>query len=247
VKEAIPWDRLFRFAPEKIPSLPSSTDARRSRAAVLSPITVIMATIGLFPLNIVLFPGSSYPLHIFESRYKLLIRESLDQGTEFGINLVESSRMFDIGCRATVTTVFREYEDGRMDIVVTGTERYTVLSHRHGENEYIVADVEALVDTEPKPDPQLLATTITLYNQLVESVYGEAEELLKPSEWMWGGASFRMAQKSGLDLVVRQKMLEMLSENERLRFLHEYLTELVPKIRELEKIQALIRNDGYVK
>lgn len=208
---------------------------------------VAMATIGLFPLNIVLFPGSSYPLHIFETRYKLLIRESIDSDIEFGINLVESSRMFDVGCRATVTTVFREYDDGRMDIVVTGTERYSVSSYHTGEKSYLVADVEALLDTEPKPDPQLLAVTIALYNQLVESVYGEAEEHLNPSEWMWGGASFRMAQKSGLDLEVRQKLLEMLSENDRLRFLHEYLSDLVPKVRELEKIQALIRNDGYVK
>lgn len=206
-----------------------------------------MTTIGLFPLNIVLFPGSSYPLHIFENRYKQLIREALDTGMEFGINLVESSRMFDVGCRATVTTVFKQYDDGRMDIVVTGTERYTVASSRTGERAYLLADIEPLVDTEPKPDPQLLATTIGLYNQLVESVYGEAEELLKPSEWMWGGASFRMAQKSGLDLVVRQQLLEMRTENERLQFLHTYLADLVPKVRELEKIQALIRNDGYVK
>lgn len=206
-----------------------------------------MTTIGLFPLNIVLFPGSSYPLHIFESRYKLLIRESIDNDTEFGINLVESSRMSEIGCRATVTTIFREYDDGRMDIVVTGTERYTIDSYRSGEKSYLVADVVPLHDTEPKPDPQLLAVTISLYNQLVESVYGEAEEHLNPAEWMWGGASYRMAQKSGLDLEIRQRLLEMLSENERLRFLNDYLTDLVPKVRELEKIQALIRNDGYVK
>src|SRR5688500_12004314 len=115
-----------------------------------------MTTIGLFPLNIVLFPGSSYPLHIFESRYKLLIRESIDSNNEFGINLVESGRMSDIGCRATVTTVFREYDDGRMDIVVTGTERYTVASYRSDEKIYLVADVEPLLDNEPKPDPQLL-------------------------------------------------------------------------------------------
>jgi hypothetical protein len=111
----------------------------------------------------------------------------------------------------------------------------------------MVAEVESVVDREPKPDPQLLATTVGLYNQLVESVYGEAEELLKASEWMWGGASFRMAQKSGLDLVVRQNLLEMLSENERLTFLHGYLSDLVPKVLELEKVQVLIRNDGYVR
>ena len=88
---------------------------------------------------------------------------------------------------------------------------------------------------------------IRLYNQLAEVVYGEAEPLLEPSQWITGGAAFRMAQKSGLDLSLRQKMLEMLSEDERLSFLHNYLTELVPKVKEYETMQALSRNDGYLR
>ncbi len=203
--------------------------------------------IGLFPLNIVLFPGSSYPLNIFESRYKVLINESLDAKKEFGINLVDGGKMFQAGCMAQVTEVIQTYDDGRMDIIVTGTDRYTVTTFHTEEAPYLTAETEMFDDEAPKPEYGLLESTISSYNQLVESVYGEAEDLLDPSDWIAGGASFRMAQKSGLELAVRQQLLEMRSENDRLAILNHYLNEILPKIKEVEKFQMIVRNDGYVK
>lgn len=206
-----------------------------------------MLRIGLFPLNIVLFPGSSYPLVIFESRYKQLIRETLESNSEFGINLVENGKMFQIGCLARVSEVTKTYEDGRMDIVVTGTSRYNINEYKTDQKPYITAEAEPFDDLEITPAFDVLEETIRLYNQLVESVYGEAEEVLEATQWLAGGASFRMAQKSGLDLVLRQRLLEMRSETERLKFLQDYLQEIVPKIKQMETMQQLSRNDGYVR
>ena len=206
-----------------------------------------METIGLLPLSIVLFPGSSYPLHIFESRYKVLVNETMSSDGEFGINLVEDGRMFPVGCRAHVERVVKRYEDGRMDIIVAGTDRYEIKGYRSNEKPYLMADTEPFEDVDTEVDYQLLDATILLYNQLVESVYGEAEEPLETGDWVSGGGSFRVAQKAGLDLSVRQNLLQMRSEGERLRFLKEYLEELLPKIKEMEKIQSIIRNDGYVR
>jgi Lon protease-like protein len=208
-----------------------------------------MPTIGLFPLNIVLFPGSSYPLHIFEQRYKMLIGESVASGSEFGINLVliEDGKMFQVGCMARVSRVLETYEDGKMDIIVSGTRRYMIDEYHSDQKPYLVADTEPFDDTDPLPDHELLVPTIALYNQLVEAVYGGAEEKLDPAVWSGGGAAFRIAQKSGLDLVLRQQLLEMRSESERLRFLLNYLNDVVPRIKQIEEIQNLTRNDGYVR
>jgi Lon protease-like protein len=206
-----------------------------------------MATIGLFPLNIVLFPGSSYPLHIFESKYKVLVGEAVASGTEFGINLVEHGRMYQTGCLARVSGVRQVYDDGRMDIVVTGTSRYVVRAYGTDEKPYITADAEFFEDDEPIPDREMLQKTITLYNKLVEAVYGAAEELLDPGQWGQGGASFRIAQKAGLQLNIRQQLLEMRSETERLISLLKYLNEVLPKIKQVEAFQMITRNDGYVK
>ncbi len=206
-----------------------------------------MPTIGLFPLNIVLFPGSSYPLHIFESRYKILIGESIASGAEFGVNLVDHGRMYQVGCLARITGVRHTYEDGRMDIVVTGTSRYRAVDTRKDEKSYMTADIELFEDDDPLPDPEMLEKAIVSYNRLVEAVYGAAEERLNIDDWRAGGASFRIAQKAGLQLNVRQKLLESRSENERLEMLLKYLAEVLPKIRQVELVQLITRNDGYVK
>ncbi|MGE3802681.1 MAG: hypothetical protein AB7H80_16825, partial [Candidatus Kapaibacterium sp.] len=86
-----------------------------------------------------------------------------------------------------------------------------------------------------------------LYNELIERAYGEAEEQLKVPDWLQGLPSFRIAQKSGLDLVKRQRLLEMRSENERLSLLINHLQSNLPKIRRADQIRLLSRNDGYLK
>ncbi len=204
-----------------------------------------MPTIGLFPLRIVLFPGSTYPLHIFEERYKELIRECLGANAEFGINLVEDGNMYGIGCRARVSRVITEYEDGRMDILVTGTERFSVQQYHPASKPYLTADVAPFEDEQPLPDADELEATIGLYNQLIEMVYGEAEQPLDPTDWIGGGAAFRMAQKSGLDLAIRQQLLEMQSENDRMGYLRTYFQDILPRIKKAELLQSLVRNNGY--
>jgi Lon protease-like protein len=178
-----------------------------------------------------------------------LIGEVTASRGEFGINLVvvEDGKMFQVGCRAKVSEVVRTYEDGKMDIIVSGTERYVVSEYISGVKSYLMAEAEPYADTDPVPEFALLTRTVTLYNQLIASVYAEAAEILKPEEWVNGGASFRIAQKSGLDLVLRQQLLEMRSENERLTFLLSYLAEVVPRLEQIAQIQQLMRNDGYVR
>lgn len=207
----------------------------------------LMPVIGLFPLNIVLFPNASYPLHIFEERYKTLVGETIAANGEFGINLVEGGKLFEVGCRVKVTRRIKDYPDGRKDIGVTGTSRYRVLRIRPSERAYITADIEEYEDEHPEPEPEILEHALRLYNELVERVYGEAEKQLQKEDWVKGGAAFRIAQKSGLDLILRQRLLEMRSESERLSMLSEHLDNILPKIRHAEQVRTLSRNDGYLK
>ena len=206
-----------------------------------------MNVLGLFPLHIVLFPEASYPLHIFEERYKTLIQESLTGHSEFGINLVEGGKMFEVGCRVKVTRILKEYPDGRKDIIVTGTQRYRVLKVRPSEQAYITADTVIYDDEDLQTEHQKLEEAIHLYNELVERAYGEAEKKLSVEEWIGLLPSFRIAQKSGLDLLMRQRLLEMRSENERLSLLIDHLQSILPKIRRADQIRLLSRNDGYLK
>src|SRR3954468_21629543 len=98
-----------------------------------------MVEIGLFPLAIVLLPTERIPLHIFEPRYRELIRECLEEEREFGL-LLEGS---DVGTRARVTQVLQQLPDGRLNVVVEGGERFRIVERTEGRS-FLTAEVEPL-------------------------------------------------------------------------------------------------------
>lgn len=200
----------------------------------------------LFPLNVVLFPDSALSLHIFEDRYRILVRECLEkQGMEFGINLVEEERLSFIGCTAVVREVLKRYEDGRFDIVVEGIRRYELHGMYQDKAPYHVGRVTFLEDETDEVDTALLNETTKLYNRLVKSVY--ENRLLHISATIASGpVSFVMAQKIGMALRERQNVLEMRSENDRLRSVHSYLAGVVPELKHVQEVQRIINNDGYI-
>lgn len=199
----------------------------------------------LFPLQVVLFPNSLLHRHIFEDRYKLLINECVTEKKDFGINLVQDGKIADVGCTAAVTTVVRRHEDGRMDIVVQGRQRYILKALDTERAPYFVGRVVMLTPSEEKVDRELAIATIELFNDLVSAVYkGKGYELLLelPSQ----SVSFVVAQKAGLDLTQRQQLLEMRTENDRLESLRNYLDEVIPKLKTMEEIERIIKSDGYL-
>lgn len=110
----------------------------------------------LFPLGTVLFPGMLLPLHIFEERYRILIRD-LQAGPEprrFGVIAIKKGRetgvdgvsaLYEVGCTATLRDV-HEHDDGRFDIVTVGTQRFRLASLDESRP-YLQGDVE-LIDEE---------------------------------------------------------------------------------------------------
>ena len=86
-----------------------------------------MALLPLFPLDVVLLPGTPLPLHIFEPRYKEMIAECLASNAPFGVVRALEDGMADVGCTAEIVSVTKEYPDGRMDLVAEGRNRFEVL------------------------------------------------------------------------------------------------------------------------
>lgn len=206
-----------------------------------------MNKIGLFPLNVVVFPHSSIPLHIFEPRYRELVGRSLAQQMPFGINLVDSSRLYQTGCTVEVTEVAKQYPDGRMDIVVTGRDRYTLQSLREGEETYYVGVVDYFEDFDDDTvSDELKRECRDLYNEIVEIAFQNAAEDYIATELTPEPLSFFIAQKAGLDVLRKQELLEMRSENRRLQTLREYMETLLPDLRERHNIKQIIMSDGYL-
>src|SRR5271157_4662164 len=83
--------------------------------------------IPLFPLNVVLFPGEELPLHIFEPRYRRMVRDCLDARSPFGMLLAMDDGITKVGCTAEILEVVKRYPDGRMDIITVGRDIFRIV------------------------------------------------------------------------------------------------------------------------
>jgi len=199
----------------------------------------------LFPLEVVLFPGSLLPLHIFEERYKTLINESIQQNLEFGINYVNGARMSPIGCSAILKQVVKEHGDGRKDIIVEGKSRYTVKHLVESAAPYFVAKVSFFDDREEELDDVLRRHTMELYNRFVEAAF-QGTVAKVPAGSPDTVISFLLVQKAGLELKERQELLMLKSENERLTLLSRHFESTLPLVASQEEHKRLVLNDGYL-
>jgi Lon protease-like protein len=184
----------------------------------------------LFPLDLVLLPGVPLPLHIFEPRYKEMIAECLDQKKPFGIVRASDEGVADVGCLAEIVEVTKRYDDGRMDILARGLERFEVLDVNE-DRAFLQAEVTLIEDGPGKPTPQVVQQAVRLHAEIVKLA---GSELRGPDE----GAdklSFLLAGSLPLDLDFKQNLLTTLSETERLGAVVGYLEAVLPGLRRASK------------
>ena len=207
--------------------------------------------IPLFPLNVVLFPHSKIPLYIFEERYKEMIGNCINNGTAFGINFFSEKNIHITGCSALVEEVTERKENGEMNIIVKGVQRYKIISYELSIAGYYSGIIEYLDDAIEGFDKIKMEKAVKIYNDLVEIVYKGSVKKIELGDLKWNdgkrSVTFTMAEKSGLSLVERQRMLELDSEEMRLDFILKYFSEVIPKIKEADKLSNIIKSDGYIQ
>lgn len=108
--------------------------------------------IPLFPLQLVVFPRTNLPLHIFEERYKEMTGKVMRENSEFGIVLAKDEGIVNAGCTVKVEKLMHLYPDGRMDILTRGQKRFEI-SELNDEQTYLQAEVEFFDDDDPEPTP----------------------------------------------------------------------------------------------
>src|SRR5512147_2724487 len=108
----------------------------------------------LFPLNTVLCPGIALPLHVFEERYRAMVRHCLESSSPFGVVLIREGREVGTGMISftgigTIAEIrdAGSYEDGRYDLLVVGTRRFEIRRVLSGKLPYLVAEVDVLDET----------------------------------------------------------------------------------------------------
>lgn len=199
------------------------------------------ALLPLFPLDLVLFPGTPLPLHIFEPRYREMVGECLAQKAPFGVVRVKDEGIADIGCTAEIVTVTKKYEDGRMDIVTQGLERFEVMQ-LHQERSFLQAEVVYLADDPGKASPDEVANAVRLHNEILSLAGAEPH---KPSTEELIQLSFRIAGSMPLDLDFKQNLLAMSSEPERLRTVITYFESILPNLRRTLHVRRKAGGNGH--
>ena len=206
----------------------------------------MISNIALFPLNIVIFPESSYPLHIFEERYKKLINKCLTEDIGFGIVTKFKQELSKIGCYVNVIKLLKKYHDGKMDIIVNGTERFYILSTEMDPDGYLIAEVSSYHDLTNDYNPALLDQVMNLFNNVIRKASVKLEDVYFQRLNDVQIKSFKIAEKCGLSLEQQQQFLSIQNEDKRLYFLKEHLGKLNNYINENKIVKEIVIGDGYI-
>jgi Lon protease-like protein len=201
----------------------------------------------LFPLGIVALPSESVPLHIFEDRYRRMIEHCLqaEPGSgegEFGIVWLSEEELKPVGCACEVEQVIERLEDGRLNILVRGTRPFRLLE-RQDELPYPAGVVEFLQEEPEELDEQAAGAARTLYRELVREA---TDRELEPDE-LESLDAYGMAGTVEFGVADKQQLLELRSENARMRLLAPLLQGALDRLAMLERAQVRALSNGKVR
>jgi ATP-dependent Lon protease len=201
-----------------------------------------MPELGLFALPIVLVPTERIPLHIFEPRYKELIEECLETGDEFGLVLAAGGgAVHDIGTRASVVDVLERLDDGRLNVVVSGGERFRLVELTQGRS-FATGRVEPVVDENEPAEPADAERALRVFAELADATGSEVELPDEESSQL----DFELAARVELGAEAKQELLSSTSPRTRMARLADLLAAALEAVRAQQALAAHARRNGKV-
>ena len=196
----------------------------------------------LFPLGIVAIPHELVPLHIFEERYRAMIDDCLADGREFGIVWAADDGLKANGCAMEVTEVLERHDDGGLDILTRGTRPFRIVEE-HFDHVYPAGAIEFLDDQPEPPDEPTVTAAHEAYGSLVE----EATDTVLEPELLEPLSAYEMAATVDFGPDAKQGLLDLRSENARLRLLTRLFRAAVKRLDFIERAQARAKSNGKVR
>ncbi|MEA2253041.1 MAG: hypothetical protein QOI62_818 [Solirubrobacteraceae bacterium] len=196
----------------------------------------------LFPLGIVALPHEMVPLHIFEPRYRTMIDECLERGSEFGIVWSGKEGVRSIGCAMEITEVLERMEDGRLNILVRGTRPFRIVDEQH-DLPYPAGTVEFLLDKPEDSDAKAAGEAHAAYDSLVERATDRTMEAAELAAM----TAYQMAATVDFGLEAKQGLLDLRSENARLRLVTRLFRAATKRLDFIERAQERARSNGKVR
>jgi Lon protease-like protein len=196
----------------------------------------------LFPLGLVALPSEYIPLHIFEARYRTMVAECLERDRELGIVWLSRDELKPVGCAVAIERVLERMEDGRINILTRGTRPFRLIE-RQDDLAYPAGIVEFLGDRAEEPDEEAREAAREAYAELVrEATDGEPE-----ADLLAAMSAYDMAATVDFGLEAKQGMLELRSENARLRLLTRLMRAALKRLEFVDRAQTRARSNGKVR
>ncbi len=196
----------------------------------------------LFPLGLVALPHELVPLHIFEERYRIMFDELLENDGEFGIVWATDEGPRPIGCACAIEQVLERMEDGRLNVLTRGTRPFRIVE-RQVDMPYPAATVEFLEDTVEDEDSVAAEAARRAYAELVV----EATDNEPDPDELVAKSAFEMAATVDFGLDAKQGLLDLRSENARMRLVTRLFKAAVKRLDFVERAQARARSNGKVR
>lgn len=200
-----------------------------------------MALLPLFPLELVLLPGTPLPLHIFEPRYKEMIRECISAEAPFGVVRAFEEGIAEVGCTAEIITVTKEYPDGRLDLICEGRKRFEVIEVNR-DRSFLQAEVLIVPDDPEAAVQEERVKAVQLHLEIL-SLAGAVQDLSAADQ---NQLSFYLAGSLPLDLDFKQKLLAMRSEAQRIQIVGAYLETILPQLKRAARARQTAGGNGHV-
>lgn len=196
----------------------------------------------LFALGLVALPHELVPLHIFEERYRIMFAELLVGEGEFGIvwSTDEGSKL--VGCACEIEQVLDELEDGRLNVLTRGTRPFRIVE-RQADAPYPVATVEFLEDKEEEVDERAAEAARAAYAELVV----EATDSRPDPVELAAKSAYEMAATVDFGLDAKQGLLDLRSENARMRLVTRLFRAALKRLAFIERAQERARSNGKVR
>jgi len=196
----------------------------------------------LFPLSLVAIPHELVPLHVFEPRYRTMFDELLESETEFGIVWTSDGVLRSVGCACEVAEVLERMEDGRLNVLTRGTRPFRIVE-RQADRPYPAAIVEFLEDMPEDVDEGAAQAARSAYAELVM----EATDNEPDADELAGKGAYAMAATVDFGLDAKQGLLDLRSENARMRLVTRLFRAAVKRLDFVERAQARARSNGKVR
>lgn len=196
----------------------------------------------LFPLDVVLFPGTPLPLHIFEERYKEMISECLSGKNGFGVVRAQREGLAVIGCMARILRVLHEYEDGRLDILCDGGNRFEI-EQLDNSRVFLQAEVDLFTDDGDESTRRSREECLALHFEVLELAgVGHQPVHVNLDEPI----AFQLAWALPADLGFKQQLLGIRSDAERTQILCDFYRTMLPKLRVGAGANRIAAHNGQV-